>query len=122
MSFAIGAVLVILLGALLAWWAWLCSRGMFRRQRVIGYRTPLTLRDDQAWIQVHRAFAPTLLVAAVGCIMAGVGALVLFVAGLNSAAQVAVGAAPAWVLVWMVIGFLPTRRAAKSYATANVAE
>lgn len=116
MTLAIGAILVVLLGALFAWWAWLCSRGMFRRQWVIGYRTALTLRDDEAWAQVHRALAPTLLVAAVGCIMAGVGALVLLLAGLDSAAQVSVGVAPAWVLVWIVIGFFPARRAAKSYA------
>jgi hypothetical protein len=122
MSLAIGAVLVILLGALLAWWAWLCSRGMFRRQWLIGYRTPLTLKDDQAWVQVHRAFAPTLLIAAVGCIMAGVGAVVLFLAGLGLAAQISLGVAPAWVLVCMIIGFIPARRTAKAYAAATVAK
>jgi hypothetical protein len=115
-SACIGAVLVIMLGAVLAWWARLCSLGLFRRQWLLGYRTALTLKDDKAWVQVHRALAPALWVAALGCIIAGASALMLNLAGMDAAAHICVGVAPVWALAWVAEGLYPAHKAAKAYA------
>jgi hypothetical protein len=50
----LAAVAVIVVGGLVLWWARACGRGTFRRNAILGYRTPLTLANNDAWIAVRK--------------------------------------------------------------------
>ncbi|WP_054686012.1 SdpI family protein [Microbacterium sp. No. 7] len=118
MAELIGAALVAALALLVLWWARACRRGTFRRSRIAGYRTALTLRDDHAWVAVHRAASPFLAVAGVGALVGTIAGAVLALAGVAGAAA-ALGASVAWVLpwvlLWALLGLIPAVRAERAY-------
>ena len=115
----IGAVLMVLLGMLVLWWARASQRGTLRQRWILGYRTALTLHDKNAWITVHKATAPYLYIGGIGAIGAGVVASVLAVTELGTTAAVLLGVAVAWVLLWVIVSFFPATAAARAYKRAT---
>ena len=114
----VAALAVGAFGVLLVWWAGACRRGTFRRNPVLGYRTPLTLRDDGAWLAAHRAAARYLTWAGVGTVVGGVAGAVAIWAGLRVAAVVLVGGAILWALALTIgAGFPAVRAARRAIAT-----
>lgn len=118
LGISIAAVILVALGALVLWWASACRRGKFGRQWVLGYRTPLTLRNQDAWVAAHRAAAPLMFIAGGGAIMLAIVGFILFVSGVVSAPlffAIAVG----WLLLWLILGFIPALSAAHSAARSG---
>ncbi|QEA30069.1 SdpI family protein [Microbacterium sp. CBA3102] len=115
----IGAVLVVLLGLLVLWWARASQRGTLRQQWIFGYRTALTLHDKNAWITVHKATAPYLYIGGFGATGAGVVAGVLTVTEFGNTAAVLLGVAVGWVLLWVIVSFFPAAAAARAYKRAT---
>lgn len=106
---------VVTAGFFVLWWARACRRGTLRRNWVFGYRTLLTLRDDQAWVTVNRAPAPLLTIAAVGVIAGGATALVLTLVGGSAPVPALLGSSIVWLLVWIVASVVAAVRAERRY-------
>lgn len=116
----IAAIVLIAVGALVLWWASACRRGTFGRQWVLGYRTPLTLRDKEAWTAAHRAAGPLMLVAGGGVIVIAIVGAILSVAAVDFAPLflvIAVG----WLLLWLLLGFIPAVVASHAYKRSTSA-
>lgn len=101
-------------GALLATWARACRLGTFRRNAVFGYRTPRTLRSEEAWVAAHRAAARSIGIASGGVLAAGAAALVLAAYGLGDAVTILISLAFLWALLWGVAGGFPAARATRA--------
>ncbi|MBN9630740.1 MAG: SdpI family protein [Actinobacteria bacterium] len=114
----IAALVVAIVGVLVLWWARACFRGTLRRNAVIGYRTPLTLRDDAAWKTVHRAIAPFLFVAGAGPVLGAALAAALALAGAETAAQGSLAGSAGWIILWVVLAIIPGHLRARSYKKA----
>lgn len=110
----VAALAAIAFGALVLWWAAACRQGTFRRNPVLGYRTPLTLRNDDAWASAHRAAAPLIATAGGGVLAAGAAALVLAAIGLGEAVPIPITGAVLWALVWLVAAGFPAVRASRA--------
>ncbi|WP_449406884.1 SdpI family protein [Microbacterium maritypicum] len=108
-------VLIAAVGALVVWYADACRRGTVRRQRILGYRTALTLRDPKAWIAVHRAVAPLLYIAGGGAVLAGMAGAALALFGITAAVPFVLGGAVVWLLLCTVLSGLPGAAAARGY-------
>lgn len=108
-------LLVIVVGALTVWYADACRRGAVRRQRILGYRTALTLRDAQAWVTVHRAMAPVLYVAGAGAVVGAVAGALLELVGADEAVAAVLGVSLAWLLLGAVLSGIPAVVAARDY-------
>ncbi len=80
--------LLTAVGALVVWYADACRRGTVRRQRILGYRTALTMCDPKAWIVVHRAMAPLFYIAGGGAVLAGLAGGALVLLGITAAVAV----------------------------------
>lgn len=107
--------LIAAVGALVVWYADACRRGTVRRQRILGYRTALTMRDPKAWITVHRAMAPLSYIAGGGAVLAGLAGGVLVLLGITGAVPFVLGGAIVWLLLWTVLSVLPGAAAARDY-------
>ncbi|NIG66777.1 hypothetical protein GLO27_19155 [Microbacterium sp. Be9] len=83
--------LIAAVGALVVWYADACRRGTVRRQRILGYRTALTMRDPKAWITVHRATAPMFYLAGGGAVLAGLAGGGLAMLGITAAVPFVLG-------------------------------
>ncbi|MCS3426407.1 SdpI family protein [Leucobacter aridicollis] len=113
----VAAAAVAVFGVMLIGWARACRRGEFRRSWIVGYRTPLTLRDDRAWAAAHRAAAPFILVAGVGTLVGGVAAAALAAVQTGEVVPLLLGGATVWALPWVVIGGFPAVRASRAAVT-----
>lgn len=111
----IGPILVAAVGALVLWYADACRRGTVRRQRILGYRTALTLRDPKAWITVHRAMAPVLYIAGAGAFLAGLVGALMVLLGTTAAVPFVLGSAVVWLLLGTVLSGLPGAAAVRDY-------
>ncbi len=109
----LAALAVVILGVLILWWARACRRGTFRRNHVLGYRTSLTLSNDDAWIAVHRAIAPFVFVAGIGAVLAALVAALLAVFQVAAVPQVLLGMSVIWILLWVLLGIIPGHLAAR---------
>lgn len=109
---------LLVLGLLILWWARACRRGTLPRNWIFGYRTVLTLRDQDAWVSVHRATAPYLLIAGIGVTGAAVIGIVLAVTGVTDVVPALLGSSIGWLLVWVLISFVPAVRAERNYKRA----
>lgn len=107
--------LIVAVGALVVWYADACRRGTVRRQRILGYRTALTMRDPRAWITVHRAMAPMSYLAGGGAVLAGLAGGALMLLGITAAVPFVLGGAIVWLLLWTVLSGLPGAAAARDY-------
>ncbi|EYT57095.1 SdpI family protein [Microbacterium sp. UCD-TDU] len=107
--------LIAVFGALVVWYADACRRGTVRRQRILGYRTALTMRDPKAWITVHRAMAPMFYLAGGGAVLAGLAGGVLALLGITAAVPFVLGGAIVWLLLWTVLSVMPGAAAARDY-------
>lgn len=107
-------MLGLIIAALLATWARACRLGTFRRNAVFGYRTPRTLRSEEAWIAAHRAAARSIGIASGGVLAAGAAALVLAAYGLGDAVTILISLAFLWALLWGVAGGFPAARATRA--------
>lgn len=114
----ISSLLVVLAGLLVLWWARAAHRGTLRRNPLFGYRTALTLKDENAWIAVNRASAPWAAAAGAGAILAGLAAMIVALLGQQSIAPVFLGSGLIWLLAWSLLGIIPAQRAARSYKRA----
>lgn len=112
----VGAVLVALFGVLLVWLARACRRGTFPRQALVGYRTPTTLRDDAAWVAVHRAWAPCVLIAGVGALIGACAAVLVVYTPADHLAPAFLGGSLVWVVLLVLVGVIPARAAARAAA------
>lgn len=101
-------------GALVVFHADACRRGTVRRQRILGHRTGLTMRDPKARIAVHRPMAPLFYIAGGWAALAGLAGGVLVRLGITAAAVV-LGGAIAWLLLWTTLPGLPGAAAARDY-------
>ncbi len=108
-------LLVTIVGALVVWYADACRRGNVRRQRILGDRTALTLRDPKAWVTVHRAMAPVLSIAGAGPLLGGVVGLLLGLLRATEAVPVVLGAGLVWLLLGTLLSGLPGAAAARDY-------
>lgn len=113
MLFASGGVLGA--GILALRWARACRRGTLPRNWILGYRTPLTLRDKTAWEAVNRASAPFILIAGSGLILAGIAGAVLALTHTTDIVPVVVGSSIVWLIAWILIGLVPAVRAERAY-------
>lgn len=111
----IASAAVLVAGLLVLWWARACRHGTLPKNWVLGYRTPLTLRDREAWIAVNRASAPLIAIAGVGPIAAAVVGIVLSLIGVLKATPVLLGSSLVWILIWALLGILPAARAERAY-------
>lgn len=107
--------LIAAVGALVVWYADACRRGTVRRQRILGYRTALTMRDPKAWITVHRATAPMFYLAGGGAVLAGLAGGGLAMLGITAAVPFVLGGAIVWLLLWTVLSAIPGAAAARDY-------
>lgn len=107
------ALVAVPVGVLLLVWARACRRGTFRRNPVLGYRTPLTLRNEWAWVAAHRAAAPYLLWAGVGTVATGGAGLAFVGAGAPVAVPPLITAAIVWTFALLIIAGAPAGRAAR---------
>ncbi|WP_454118914.1 SdpI family protein [Microbacterium lacticum] len=119
----IGAGVAVILGALILWWAAACRRGTFPRNRLLGIRTPTTLRDQEAWMTAHRAGAPSLTIAGTGVLLA---ALIAIICTLSSTPMPAVPltftVAFIWALGWTIASSATGTRAARSLPGESASE
>ncbi|GAA1576423.1 SdpI family protein [Leucobacter aridicollis] len=113
----VAAAAVAVFGVMLIEWARACRRGEFRRSWVVGYRTPLTLRDDRAWAAAHRAAAPFVLLAGIGTLASGAAAAALAAVRVGEVVPLLLGGAIVWSLAWVVIGGFPAVRASRAAVT-----
>jgi hypothetical protein len=111
----VAALLVTAVALLTLWYADACRRGTVRRQRILGYRTRLTMRDLQAWISVHKAMAPLLFVASVGALIGGLSGMVLVALGATAGLPAVLGGALAWLLLGVLASAIPGSAAARDY-------
>lgn len=111
----IGVGIAAIIGLLILWWGAACKRGTFPRNRILGVRTPTTLRSNEAWTVAHRAGAPQLLVAGWGIITAALVATV-FTLILNPvpAVPLVFTLAFVWALGWIIASSGTATRAARS--------
>ncbi|MDF2993475.1 MAG: SdpI/YfhL protein family [Microbacterium sp.] len=109
------SVLVLVATLLTLWWARATRRGTLPRNWLLGYRTPLTLSDEDAWTTVNRASAPFALTGGIGAGISALAALVLAVFGGGAVAPAFLGVGTAWLLLWTVLGIIPAHRAARRY-------
>lgn len=116
----VAAMVLVAVGALVLWWANACRHGTFGRQRVLGYRTLLTLRDKDAWTAAHRAAAPLMFVAGGGVVVIAIGGAILSVAGVDFAPSF-LGIAVGWLLLWLLLGFIPAVVASHAYKRSTSA-
>lgn len=114
-----GALAMYAFALLLVWWARSVRAGRLPRNAVLGYRTRLTLGDDDAWRVVNRATSVSISVAAVGAALGALLSTVLAAAVGPGAAPAALGSALVWALAWIVLGVIPARRAARHFARAT---
>lgn len=114
----IAALVVAIVGVLILLWARACYRGTLRRNAIIGYRTPLTLRDDGAWKTVHRALAPFLVVTGAGPVLGAVLATILALVGAETPAQGALAVGAGWIILWLLLSIIPAHLRARSYKKA----
>ena len=111
----IGSCVALGLGAVVLWWGRACQSGKLPQNWILGYRTKLTLTNEQAWVAVHKAAAPWILLAGTGVVIAGLTGVVLALINELTAARVALGLSAPWVLLWVLVGFTVSSRAAKTY-------
>jgi len=52
---AVWALLPVIISAVLVVVSWQGASGRLKRNKTSGFRTPTTMRSDQAWIAAHRA-------------------------------------------------------------------
>lgn len=109
------ALAVMIVGALVLWWAQACRRGTFRRNAILGYRTPLTLTNNDAWIAVHKAIAPFALIAGAGAVLGAVVAALLAALHVGSVSQVLLGISVGWIVLWILLGIIPAHIAARNF-------
>ncbi|PRB63298.1 hypothetical protein CQ021_16450 [Microbacterium sp. MYb24] len=107
--------LLTAVGALVVRYADASRRGTVRRQRLLGYRTALTMRDPKAWIVVHLAMAPLFYIAGGGAVLAGLAGGALVLLGITAAVPFVLGGAIVWLLLWTVLSGLPGAVAAGDY-------
>ncbi|WZH36352.1 MAG: SdpI family protein [Microbacterium enclense] len=115
MGIVAASVLVLVAGLLALWWARASLRGTLPRNWLLGYRTPLTLSDKDAWTTVNRAPAPFALTGGIGAGIAALAALVLALFGAGAIAPAFLGVGMAWLLLWTILGIIPAHRAARRY-------
>lgn len=109
------ALLVLIAGLLALWWARASRRGTLPQNWIFGYRTPLTLRDKNAWVTVNRASARFAIIAGVGAGIAGLVAIILALVGIEDISSVLLGSGLGWLLIWTLLGVIPAHRAARMY-------
>ncbi|QZY52384.1 SdpI family protein [Leucobacter tenebrionis] len=110
-----GSGLVLIAGLLVLRWARISREGTLPRNRLLGYRTTLTLRNHDAWIVVHRAAAPCLTVAGLGLVAGAIGSAILILLGTARVPTIILGSSVVWLLGWVLIGLVPAARAAKRF-------
>lgn len=111
----IGALSIIAFSVLVLWWSRACRNGTFSKQWVFGYRTPLTLKDKDAWIAVHRAASSLIFVAGGGAIVIALVGVILEFAKASTAAPAFIGGSAVWLIVWILLSGIPAMSAARSY-------
>lgn len=109
----VGSLIVIMVSALVLWWASASKRGTLRRNHILGYRTPFTLSDD-VWVTVNRAIAPFLFVAGIGAVVGAVLALVVGLIGAPEAGAIVVVGSVVWIFVWLVLTLIPAHARART--------
>ena len=109
------ALLVLVAGLLALWWARASRRGTLPQNWIFGYRTPLTLRDKNAWVTVNRASARFAIIAGVGAGIASLVAIILALVGFQNISSVLLGTGLGWLLIWAILGVIPAHRAARMY-------
>ncbi|MGB4135492.1 MAG: SdpI family protein [Microbacterium sp.] len=107
----VGPVIAVLVGVLGAWWGWLCLRGRFPRNHLLGYRTVASLRDDDAWRAAQRGSAPYTLGGSAALVAAGVFAVVLALRGETQGVAVTVTSGVASLIASLIAGGFGSRRA-----------
>lgn len=115
LGITIGALIIVMVGVLVLWWGRACRNGAFSKQWVFGYRTPLTLKDNNAWILAHRAAAPLIFVAGGGAILIALIGVILEFAKASTMASAFVGSAVAWLIGWILLAAIPAMTATRSY-------
>jgi hypothetical protein len=111
----VAAAVVVAGGGLVLWLARACFRGTLPRQWLLGYRTPLTMRNRDAWVVVNRAAAPLIAVGGGGGILAGLVAMILAAVDRVDIAPGVLGGGLVWVILWLVLGVFPAAIAARKY-------
>ena len=86
--------------------------GTLRRNRLVGLRTPQTLRSDTAWCAAHEATAGLVAAAGVVQILAGAALLVLRPTGDGAIAAIVLGTAAVTVGLVLTAGIRGDRIAA----------
>ncbi|KRC60864.1 hypothetical protein ASE14_07825 [Agromyces sp. Root81] len=109
------SAVILAVGVLVLWWARECRRGTLPRNWIFGYRTKLTLSDDQAWVVVNRASAPFIAIAGFGLIVAAIVGIIAALVGASAVASALIGSSIVWLLGWVLIGIIPAARAARKY-------
>jgi len=112
----VAAFLVLGAALLSLWWARASHRGTLPQNLIFGYRTPLTLSDEAAWIAINRAPARFVAAGGIGAASTSVLALVSSLLGFGSVAPGLLGFGLVWLLVCTTSGIVPARRAARRYA------
>ncbi|MBO1739298.1 SdpI family protein [Leifsonia sp. TF02-11] len=110
----VGSLLIIVVSALVLWWASASKRGTLRRNHILGYRTRFTLSDDDVWVTVNRAIAPFLFIAGIGAIFGAVVALVVGLIGAPEAGAIVIVVSVAWIFVWLVLTLIPAHARARA--------
>ena len=79
--------------------------GTLRRNRLVGLRTPQTLRSDAGWYAAHEATAGLVAAAGVVQMLAGTAMLILRPTGDGAIAAIVLGAAAVTVGLVLTAGF-----------------
>lgn len=109
------SLLVLVAGLLALWWARASRRGTLPQNWIFGYRTPLTLKDKNAWVTVNRASAPFAIIAGIGAGIASLVSSILALLGMESISPAFLGSGLGWLVIWTLLGILPAHRAARTY-------
>lgn len=115
LGITIGALVIVVVSVLVLLWGRACKNGTFSKQWVFGYRTPLTLKDKNAWVVVHRAAAPLIFVAGWGAIAIALIGVILQLAQVGTVATAFIGGAVIWLLVMILLAAFPAMAAGRSY-------
>ncbi|QRY41016.1 SdpI family protein [Microbacterium hominis] len=115
----LSACAVLALSLLLVWWAWAVRGGHLPRNRVLGYRSRLTLADDDAWRAVNRATSPALVTAAAGAACGALSSVAIAILASPATAAPALGLAVIWSIGWVTLGVVPAHRVARRLERAS---
>ncbi|WP_145942873.1 SdpI family protein [Corynebacterium glyciniphilum] len=113
------ALLIVVVGGLTLWWARACQRGTVRQNFILGYRTPYTLRNQDAWVAAHKAYAPYAYTAGTGTIGAASAGVIAGLLSFDVWGSVLVGGGVIWLIFWILVGGFATMVAVSRHKRAR---